>query len=240
MEPNEFTKKMTIKASNINVQLSESNISQFEKYMDILLDWNEKINLTAITKKEEIIDKHFIDSLTINKYVKDKDKIIDIGTGAGFPGIPLKIVKSETEIMLLDSLNKRINFLNEVINNLELKNINTIHGRAEEIARNNMYREKYDVAVSRAVASLPTLLELMVPFVKINGMCICMKGSNIEEELTLSKKAMEELGVVVEKIEQFELPDTDMKRNIIIMKKVKSTPKKYPRKPGTPSKEPIM
>lgn len=240
MESNEFTKNMVAKASNINVQLSESNISQFKEYMDILLDWNEKMNLTAITEKKEIVDKHFIDSLTINKCIKDNDKIIDIGTGAGFPGIPLKIVKSETEILLLDSLNKRINFLNEVINKLNLKKINTIHGRAEEIARNNVYRESYDVAVSRAVASLPTLLELMVPFVKVNGMCICMKGSNIEDELTLSKKAMEELGVVVEKIEQFELPDTDIKRNIIIMKKIKNTPKKYPRKPGTPSKEPIM
>lgn len=239
MESNEFTKNMVAKASNINVQLSESNISQFKEYMDILLDWNEKMNLTAITEKKEIVDKHFIDSLTINKYIKDNDKIIDIGTGAGFPGIPLKIVKSETEILLLDSLNKRINFLNEVINKLNLKKINTIHGRAEEIARNNVYRESYDVAVSRAVASLPTLLELMVPFVKVNGICICMKGSNIEDELTLSKKAMEELGVVVEKIEQFELPDTDIKRNIIIMKKIKNTPKKYPRKQGTPSKEPI-
>ena len=206
--------------------------------MNLLLEWNEKINLTAIIEPREIILKHFVDSLTIAKYIKDDEKLIDVGTGAGFPGIPLSIVKENTDIVLLDSLNKRINFLEEVKENLKLENITTIHGRAEEFGKNKNEREKYDIAMSRAVASLNILLEYLLPLVKVGGRAICMKGSNIEE-IENAKNALEILGGKIEKIEEITLPNSDIKRNIIIVKKVKNTPSKYPRKPGTPSKEPI-
>ena len=208
-------------------------------YMNLLLEWNEKINLTAITQPEEVKLKHFVDSLTVLKYINDDDKVIDIGTGAGFPGIPLKIMKENTKITLLDSLNKRINFLNIVIETLNLRNIQAIHGRAEEIARNKLYREKYDVAVSRAVANLSTLTEYMLPFVKVGGKCICMKGANVNEELERAQNAIKELGGEIERVDNFYLFDNDNERNIIVIKKVKETNPKYPRKAGTPSKEPL-
>ena len=207
--------------------------------MNLLLEWNEKINLTAITQPEEIKLKHFVDSLTVLKYINDDDKVIDIGTGAGFPGIPLKIMKENTKITLLDSLNKRINFLNIVIETLNLRNIQAIHGRAEEIARNKLYREKYDVAVSRAVANLSTLTEYMLPFVKVGGKCICMKGANVNEEIEKAKNAIKELGGEIERVDNFYLSDNDNERNIIIIRKVKETSSKYPRKAGMPSKEPL-
>ena len=206
--------------------------------MNLLLEWNEKINLTAIIDPKEIILKHFVDSLTIAKYIKDDEKLIDVGTGAGFPGIPLSIVKENTDIVLLDSLNKRINFLEEVKENLKLENITTIHGRAEEFGKNKKERETYDIATSRAVAPLNILLEYLLPLVKVGGKAICMKGSNIEE-IENARNALEILGGKIEKIEEITLPNSDIKRNIIIVKKVKNTPSKYPRKPGTPSKEPI-
>ena len=164
--------------------------------------------------------------------------MIDVGTGAGFPGIPLSIVKENIDIVLLDSLNKRINFLEEVKENLKLENITTIHGRAEEFGKNKNEREKYDIATSRAVAPLNILLEYLLPLVKVGGKAICMKGSNIEE-IENAKNALEILGGKIEKTEEITLPNSDIKRNIIIVKKVKNTPSKYPRKPGTPSKEPI-
>ena len=207
--------------------------------MNLLLEWNEKINLTAITQPDEVKLKHFVDSLTVLKYINDDDKVIDIGTGAGFPGIPLKIMKENTKITLLDSLNKRINFLNIVIETLNLRNIQAIHGRAEEIARNKLYREKYDVAVSRAVANLSTLTEYMLPFVKVGGKCICMKGANVNEELERAQNAIKELGGEIERVDNFYLSDNDNERNIIVIKKVKETNPKYPRKAGTPSKEPL-
>ena len=206
--------------------------------MNLLLEWNEKINLTAIIEPREVILKHFVDSLTIAKYIKENEKLIDVGTGAGFPGIPLSIVKENTDIVLLDSLNKRINFLEEIKQNLKLKNITTIHGRAEEFGKNKKEREIYDIATSRAVAPLNILLEYLLPLVKVGGKAICMKGSNIEE-IENAKNALEILGGKIEKIEEITLPNSDIKRNIIIVKKVKNTPSKYPRKPGTPSKEPI-
>lgn len=205
-----------------------------------LLEWNEKINLTAITDENEIIIKHFIDSLTIYKYVCGCENLIDIGTGAGFPGIPLKIVDEKVKITLLDSLNKRIIFLEEIIKQIKLKNINAIHLRAEEAGINKEYRQKYDIATSRAVANLSTLVEYMLPFIKVGGKCICMKGANIEQELEESKKAIKVLGGEIEKIEKITIPDTDYIRNIIIIKKVAETPNKYPRKAGKPSKEPIV
>lgn len=238
MEFEIFSEELKIKAKQIEIELTKEQIEKYYNYMSLLLEWNEKINLTAIIEPREIILKHFVDSLTIAKYIKDDEKLIDVGTGAGFPGIPLSIVKENTDIVLLDSLNKRINFLQEVKENLKLENIKTIHGRAEEFGKNKKEREKYDIATSRAVAPLNILLEYLLPLVKVGGRAICMKGSNIEE-VENAKNALEILGGKIEKIEEITLPNSDIKRNIIIVEKVKNTPLKYPRKPGTPSKEPI-
>ena len=235
----EFSEKIKEYMNKINIEISDKQIEKFFDYMNLLLEWNEKINLTAITEPEDIILKHFVDCATILKFIKDEDKIIDIGTGAGFPGIPLKILNEKLDITLMDSLNKRINFLNEIINKLDLKNIVAIHARAEELARNKGYREKFDIATSRAVANLSTLSEYMLPFVKKNGMVISMKGSNIEEEVKNAKKAIKILGGEIEKIDNFNLANTNNIRNIITIKKVVKTPREFPRKAGKPSKEPI-
>ena len=237
MEFNIFFEKIKEKLNKINIEIEEKEAKKFYKYMDLLLEWNEKINLTAITEPEDIILKHFVDSLTIKEHIEENSKVIDVGTGAGFPGIPLNIV-TNCNIILLDSLNKRVNFLNEVINNLELKNIEAIHSRVEEFAKNKKYREKYDVATSRAVASLNVLAEYLLPLVKVNGICVCMKGSNIEE-IKDAENALKILGGKIEKIEKIILPGTDIERNIIVIRKEKETPSKYPRKAGTPSKEPL-
>ena len=227
------------KLEEYNIEINDEQIEKFDLYMKLLLEWNEKINLTAITEKDDIILKHFVDSLTILKYVDESDKIIDIGTGAGFPGIPIKIMNEEANITLLDSLNKRINFLNIVINELKLDNIVSIHGRAEELARNKAHREKYDVAVSRAVANLSTLTEYMLPFIKVGGKCICMKGANVKEEIDKAKNAIKKLGGQIEIVDNFYLSENDNERNIVIIKKIKETEPKYPRKAGIPSKEPL-
>lgn len=240
MEKEIWQKKLKSELNDLNLMFHEKQLDQFYNYMNILLEENEKINLTAITDPEEIITKHFIDSLTIYKYIGNASKIIDIGTGAGFPGIPLKIINPNLNITLVDSLNKRINFINMVKNYLNLTNIDIIHARAEEHAKQIKYREKYDIATSRAVASLNVLLEYLMPYVKIGGKCICMKGSNIDEELKESTKAIQILGGKIEKIEEITLPNTDIKRNIIIIKKEKQTPNSYPRKAGIPSKKPIV
>lgn len=238
MEFEIFSEELENAAKQIEIELTKKQIEKFYNYMNLLLEWNEKINLTAIIEPREVILKHFVDSLTIAKYIKENEKLIDVGTGAGFPGIPLSIVKENTDIVLLDSLNKRINFLEEIKQNLKLKNITTIHGRAEEFGKNKKEREIYDIATSRAVAPLNILLEYLLPLVKVGGKAICMKGYNIEE-IENAKNALEILGGKIEKIEEITLPNSDIKRNIIIVKKVKNTPSKYPRKPGTPSKEPI-
>lgn len=239
MEKQEFSKKIKTYANEIGIVLNEKQIDQFYQYMKLLLEWNEKINLTAIIKPEEIILKHFIDSITIAKQVEEHVKLIDVGTGAGFPGIPLKIIREDIEVTLLDSLNKRINFLNKVIEELGLSNIQAIHSRVEDVAKNKQYREKFDYATSRAVANLSTLSEYLLPLVKNNGYAISMKGPEIEEEKKQSKTAISILGGRIEKIDTFQLPQSDIKRNIIVIKKIRSTPSKYPRKAGIPSKEPI-
>ena len=239
MKEEEFNEKMKESLKELNIELSEKQLKQFYNYMNILIEWNKVMNLTNITEPEEIIQKHFVDSLTILKNIKENDSIIDVGTGAGFPGMPIKIAFPETRITLLDSLNKRIKFLEEVINKLELKNIETIHGRAEEVAHNKKYREKYDIAIARAVAPLNVLSEYLLPFVKIGGYAICMKGVKGREEAIEGKNAIKILGGEITNSREFNLPNTEMARTIIEIEKVKNTEKKYPRKAGTPTKMPL-
>ena len=231
-----FIKEIILKLNEININIDEKTGESFYKYTKLLLEWNEKINLTAITDMNDIILKHYVDSLTINKYIEEGKEIIDIGTGAGFPGIPLKILNPNNKFILVDSLNKRINFLEEVKKEINLNKIEMVHAR---VAKNEQYRENVDIAVSRAVANLSTLLEYMLPFVKEKGLCICMKGPNINEELEDAKKAIDVLGGKIETIKNIRLPDSDMERNIVVLRKIKSTPNKYPRKAGTPAKQPI-
>lgn len=239
MEKQEFEQKIKTYADETKIVLNEQQIHQFYQYMELLLEWNEKINLTAITNPEEIIVKHFIDSLTIAKHVKENARLIDVGTGAGFPGIPLKIIREDIEITLLDSLNKRVNFLNEVIRELKLSKIQAVHSRVEDFAKDKKNRESFDYATSRAVANLSTLSEYLIPLVKIGGNAISMKGSEVDEEMKQSQKAISLLGGKIETIETFQLPQSDINRNIIIIHKSQNTPNKYPRKAGMPSKEPI-
>ena len=239
MDIKEFKEEIEKYLNVLKIELEEKQIKQFYDYMNLLIEWNKKINLTAITELKEIILKHFVDSLTISKYINEKSTLIDVGTGAGFPGIPLKILRNDIKITLVDSLNKRIKFLEEVIEKINLNNIKTVHGRAEEIGRNTNYRETFDYATSRAVANIATLSEYLIPLIKKNGKCIYMKGPDLEEELEKGKKAISVLGGNLEIKEEFELPYSDIKRTIIIIEKKKNTPTKFPRKPGTPSKEPI-
>lgn len=226
---------------HISVKLNEKQKSQFKRFYEILIEWNKVMNLTAITEYDEVVEKHFIDSLSVEKAV-DLNKVktvIDIGTGAGFPGIPLKIAYPNLEITLLDSLNKRVKFLNTVIDELDLKKITAIHGRAEDFAKQQQYREKYDLCVSRAVANLATLSEYSLPYVKVGGKFISYKSENIDEELKKSEKAIEILGGNIENVMKFQLPGTDIGRSFVIVRKKKNTAKKYPRKAGLPSKEPL-
>lgn len=240
MEYKEFEEITKQELQGLGVTLKEEQLKKLYQYMYIVKEWNEKINLTAIVEEKEMIIKHFIDSLTIYNEIQGEDYVLDIGTGAGFPGIPLKIAKEDVEMVLMDSLQKRIHFLNtEVITPLGLQNIQAVHGRAEESARKTEYRESFDVVVSRAVAALPTLVEYMLPFVKVGGKCICMKGPKLEEELQQAEKAIQLLGGNIEKIESLEIGEEKNSRNIIIIRKEKITPKQFPRKAGTPAKNPI-
>lgn len=222
-------------------ELTTFQKEQFNKFYDILINWNKVMNLTAITEYEEVLKKHFLDSLSITKVInlKEIQSVIDVGTGAGFPGIPLKITFPHLKVTLLDSLNKRIRFLDEVICELGLKNVDTIHGRAEDIGKMEKYREQYDLCVSRAVANLATLSEYCLPYIKVGGIFISYKSGNIEEEIKNSRKAVDLLGGVIKETVKFELPGTDIGRSFVIIEKQKNTPKKYPRKAGLPSKEPL-
>ena len=239
MNIEEFSQKMKENMQKINIKLTDNQIKKFFSYMNLLIDWNEKINLTSIIEPNDIIIKHFVDCGTILKYLNNNENIIDVGTGAGLPGVPIKILNESLKITLVDSLNKRINFLNEVCKDLSLQDVEIIHSRAEDLAKNKDYREKFDKSVSRAVANLSTLAEYDLPFVKINGKMIAMKGFEIEEEINNSKKAINVLGGKIEEVNKFNLINTDNKRSIVIINKVKPTPKQYPRKAGKPSKEPI-
>ena len=225
----------------LNIDLSDNQVNQFLTYYEMLIDKNKVMNLTAITDFDEVVEKHFIDSLALIKIINldQQLSILDLGTGAGFPGMPLKICLENLDLTLLDSLNKRINFLQEVANQLDLQGIEFIHGRAEDFGKSEEYREKFDVATARAVAGLPILMEFCVPFVKVGGYFICLKGPNANLELEESKAAMEVLGIeFIEKID-VKLPDLELNHNILVFKKVKNTPSKYPRKAGKPSKNPI-
>ena len=239
MNIDNFKELMCSYGREIDIEFNDKQLSQFYEYMNLLLEWNEKINLTAITEPEEVILKHFIDSLTINKYIKENKTLADVGTGAGFPGIPLRIYRPDLNVTLVDSLNKRINFLNEVISKLELKDISTVHSRIEDFGKDKKYRESFDYVTARAVANLTTLSEYLIPISKVGGKCICMKGNDVKEEIDNGKKAINILGGRIDRIDKFKLPNSDISRNVIIIDKIKNTPNKYPRKAGMPSKEPL-
>lgn len=224
------------------VTLTEKQIEQFEKYYELLVEWNKVMNLTGITEFDEVMQKHFVDSAAAAKYVEMEkvNSLIDVGTGAGFPGIPLKILYPHLQVTLLDSLNKRIKFLEEVVDNLGLTGIETVHGRAEDAAKKAEYREQFDLSVSRAVANLASLTEYCLPFVKVGGKFVSYKSVSVDEEITQSKKAVYVLGGEIGKVEKFNLPGSDMERSLVVVEKKRSTPKKYPRKAGMPTKEPLV
>lgn len=232
--------------NSINIEITDSQIDQFNRYYEMFVEKNKVMNLTAITEINDVIVKHFVDSIAVIPYLKDMGielnndlRIIDIGTGAGFPGLPLKIMIPDAEFTLLDSLNKRVGFLNEVISELNLKQINAVHGRAEDLAADKMYREKYNLCISRAVANLSTLSEYCLPFVKKDGFFISYKAGDSEEEINNSKNAIKLLGGKINKVEDFILPESDAQRVFVFIKKLENTDKKYPRKAGVPAKKPL-
>lgn len=238
-----FVDKMMAGLKEVGITLSEKQMDQFYQYYELLIEWNKVMNLTAITELEEVVSKHFVDSMTLVKAVADIGErdacVIDVGTGAGFPGIPLKIAFPNLKITLLDSLNKRIKFLDEVIAQLGLEQIVTIHGRAEDFGKNPKYREQFDFCVSRAVANAATLSEYCLPFVKVGGCFIPYKSGKIDEELENGKKAIKTFGGEILNVVRFQLESADADRALVVIQKTEKTPKKYPRKAGVPSKEPI-
>lgn len=238
MSLEEFEKLFKIECDNNNITLQQEEYEKFYNYMLRIIDWNEKINVTAITEHKEFLVKHLIDSLTVNKYVQNGKKLIDIGTGAGFPGIPLKIANEDLKVTLIDSVNKKLNVIREISKEININNLEIIHTRAEDLANNPEYREQFDFATTRAVSKLYTIAEYMLPFLKIGGKAICMKGPNYEEEVEEAGKSIEILGGKIEKIENIMI-DNEIERNIIIISKKSHTPNKYPRGQGKPLKEPL-
>lgn len=223
------------------IDLTADQVQQFSQYLDLLLEWNQKINLTAIIEEEEIIIKHFLDSISciIVPAIKKNSKIIDIGTGAGFPGIPIKICYPDIFLTLLDSLQKRIQFLEAVGERLGFRNVSFEHGRAEDFGQNEEFREQYDIAVARAVAPLNILCEYCLPFIKVGGSFVCQKGRNIDEEIRNAEKAIQILGGKLTEIKPVSLPFSDIVHHLIVIQKIKQTPTKYPRRAGIPTKKPL-
>lgn len=235
-------KQLLIDATKaLNLSINQKQIEQFILYKDLLLEWNNKINLTAITDEKEIILKHFIDSISILTVYKIKDNInvIDIGTGAGFPSVPLKIMCNNINLTLLDSLNKRIKFLNELVDELQLENVKCIHSRAEDSGKDKAYRQKYDLCVSRAVANLSVLSEYCLPFVSVDGYFASFKSININDELNEAKQAIKLLGAEIESVNIIKIPYSDIEHSIVLIKKIRNTPAQYPRKASIISKQPI-
>lgn len=228
-------------AEDVGMTLNEVQYEQFIKYMRLVQEWNEKVNLTAITEDEEVIKKHFIDCIKAFKSddLKSAKTVIDVGTGAGFPGLPIAIMDSSKNVTLLDSLNKRINFLNIVIRELGLKNVTTIHSRAEDGARKVELRENFDIATSRAVANMAVLSEFCLPYVRVGGSFVALKGPALEDELRDSRSAIGTLGGKIKDVIELSIEGTDLKHNIVVVKKVKECPKAYPRKAGMITKNPL-
>lgn len=227
--------------NELGIQLTDVQKEQFDRYYELLIEWNKVMNLTGITDYDEVNLKHFTDSLTIVRIneMNDVSTLIDIGTGAGFPGLPIKIAFPHIKVVLLDSLKKRIKFLDKVIEVLNLDDVVTLHGRAEDYAKKVEYREQFDMCVSRAVANLSTLSEYCMPFIKKGGYFVSYKSAESDEEISKSENAIDLLGGKIDKIEKFILPGSDMGRALVKINKVKNTPKKYPRKAGVPGKEPL-
>ncbi|SET72116.1 16S rRNA m(7)G-527 methyltransferase [Natronincola peptidivorans] len=237
----EINKLLMEGSSQLGVKIEEEQTKKFIKYKELLLEWNQKMNLTAIEEEREVIIKHFLDSIScvqVNQ-LENKGRMIDVGTGAGFPGIPLKVIFPKLKLTLLDSLNKRINFLKEVCLQLELTEVEFVHGRAEDYGQNKAYRENYEYAIARAVAPLNILAEYCLPFVKIGGYFICQKGKALEDELIEGEKAVKILGGKIVDKKDITLPFSDITHNILVIEKIKQTSTKYPRKAGKPSKNPI-
>ncbi|MBQ2088525.1 MAG: 16S rRNA (guanine(527)-N(7))-methyltransferase RsmG [Selenomonas sp.] len=237
-----FKEELQKAAAEYGINLSETQIAQYNRYFELLIEWNEKINLTAITAPKDVAIKHIIDSITAYDAAlfQAGTNVIDVGTGAGFPGLPLKIFCPEIKLTLMDSLNKRIKFLQTVVEELGLKDVECVHARAEEGARNKKYRESFDIAVSRAVARLPILCEYCLPFVKKGGHFIALKGMQYNDEAEEAVKAIKVMGGSRTEIRPVKLPEIDDKRAVIIINKTMPTPKTYPRKAGTPTKNPIV
>ena len=224
----------------MNYELTEEMLAQFSSYEKLLVEWNEKMNLTAITEHNEVVIKHFADSLFGLKFIKDSSSVIDVGTGAGFPGLPLKIARPDIKLTLLDSLNKRLNFLTEVKNQLGLSDVTCVHSRAEDGAKSDSdLRESFDVATSRAVANLSVLCEYCLPYLKRGGVFLAYKGSDVDEELMNAQNAIETLGGEVTGVYQYNIPDTDINHSVVVITKVRNTPDKYPRLQGKIQKKPL-
>ena len=238
MKLEDFEKVLLEESKSLNLDFSKEQIKNFYDYMIGVLEWNDKINVTAITNENMFIVKHFVDSLAINKFMAQAKSIIDIGTGGGFPGIPLKIMNYDKKVTLIDSVNKKLNVIRDITKDMDLGELEILHSRAEDLASKQEYREAYDIATTRAVSNFSTILEYMLPFIKVGGYAICMKGPNYTEEFEEAKVAIEVLGGKFDSIERLNVGN-ELERNIIIIKKVKNTPKKFPRGQGKPLKEPI-
>jgi len=225
----------------LNIPITDEGLNNFIKYMELLIDWNKKINLTAITDPEEIITKHFLDSITpVSAGLIEKNaSVIDVGCGAGFPGLPIKLVRNDIKLTLLDSLAKRLNFINSVLKDTNTEDVTLVHSRAEDGGQNPGYREKFDVALSRAVANMSVLIEYCLPYVKVGGIFIALKGPSVGDELEESGNALSKLGGEIKEVIKVCVPFTNLSHNIVVIKKVKPCPKIYPRKAGTPSKKPL-